>query len=96
MKKIFVTALMLTFMAMAGVASAQTQDMAKVKCAEFNQGDQNVKTYIVFWLDGYMSAQSDNTEMSDEWVKKLSMHMGGYCAKNPNKTIMEAVEEMPE
>ncbi len=96
MKKIFIAALLTVFMAMSGVALAQTQDMAKVKCSEFIQGDNNVRTYIVFWLDGYMSAESENTEMSDEWVKKLSTHMGTFCAQNPNKTIMEAAEAIPE
>ncbi len=94
MKKIFIAALFTVFMAMGGVASAK--DMAKVPCDEFMRGDNTVKAYIVFWLDGFMSAQSENTEMDDEWIKKLSTHMGMYCSQNGSKTIMDAIEAMPE
>ncbi len=94
MKKIFIATLFTCFMAMSGVASAK--DMAKVSCAEFMRGDNVVKAYFVFWLDGFMSAQSDNTEMDDEWIKKLATHMGDYCRKNSTKTIMDAIEAMPE
>lgn len=49
---------------------------------------------ILMWLDGYMSQQSDNTVLSDEWIEKLSMHMATYCSKNPNTSILEAAGAM--
>ena len=48
------------------------------------------------WIDGYMSGKSDNTMMDNAWMEKLGTHMGKYCASNPQKTIMDAIENMPE
>ena len=50
----------------------------------------------VMWIDGYMSGKSDNTMMDNAWMEKLGTHMGKYCASNPQKTIMDAIENMPE
>lgn len=48
------------------------------------------------WIDGYMSGKSDNTTISDAWIEKLGLHLGKFCGMNPNKTIMQAIEAMPE
>ncbi len=95
MKKFIVCALLTAFMGFAGVASAQDQDLAAMPCGEFVKADAQTLQLIIFWIDGYMSAQSENTIMSEEWIKKLSFHMGSYCAKNPKHTIMQAMNAMP-
>ena len=74
---------------------AEEQDMAKITCKEFLEDKKNMPMMIM-WIDGYMSGKSDNTTMSDEWVEKLGKHLGEFCGKNPGKTIMEAMEAMPE
>ncbi len=51
---------------------------------------------MVMWIDGYMSGKSGNTSISDQWMEKLGTHLGTYCAKNPAKTIMDAIEAVPE
>ena len=54
---------------------------------------KSISTMLV-WIDGYMSAKSDNTVMSNAWMEKLGGHLGQYCSKNPAKTIMDAIEAM--
>lgn len=75
--------------------AADEQDMAKITCKEFLDDKQNMPLMIM-WIDGYMSGKSDNTTMSGEWVEKLGKHLGEFCGKNPGKTIMSAMEAMPE
>jgi acid stress chaperone HdeB len=74
---------------------AKDFDIAKMTCGEFLQ-DKETTTMMIFWIDGYMSAESKNTEFSDAWMEKLGSHMGEFCGKNPEKTIMDAMEAMPE
>ncbi|MCR4666479.1 MAG: HdeA family protein [Desulfovibrio sp.] len=77
----------------AGFADDET-DMAKISCKDFLGSGDQMGTMLA-WIDGYMSAKSDNTMMSKEWMEKLGKHMGEYCAKNPGNTIMQAMDAMP-
>ena len=92
-RSFFLAALMAT--AASFSAFAEDIDMAAISCEEFLADDEGMPLTIM-WIDGYMSAKGDNTIMSEEWIEKLGEHMGTYCAKNPKKTIMDAVEAMPE
>ena len=75
-------------------SQAADQDMAKITCKDF-LADQANMPLMIMWIDGYMSAQSENTVLSEEWIQKLGMHLGMFCGKNPDKTIMQAMEAMP-
>ncbi len=94
MKK-FMIAVAAASLLLGGVSIVQSeeQDVAKIKCSDFLQDKENMGL-ILMWLDGYMSQQSDNTVLSDEWIEKLSMHMATYCSKNPNTSILEAAVAM--
>ncbi len=79
------------------VASAEEPvDMSKLSCEDFLKGDESKIGMMLMWIDGYMSGKSDNTMMDNAWMQKLGTHMGKYCASNPKKTIMDAIENMPE
>ena len=75
-------------------AGEEEVDMAKITCKDFLDAGDNMSMMLT-WIDGYMSAKSDNTMMSEEWMKKLGTHMGQYCKKNPGNTIMQAMEAVP-
>ncbi len=95
MKKILLSAVAAAVLCAAPFAAkAVDQDMAKITCKDFLADKANMPMMIM-WIDGYMSAKSDNTLMNDEWIEKLGMHLGMFCGKNPGKTIMEAIEAMP-
>lgn len=57
-------------MIIAAPAFADTNevDVGKITCGEFLKADDNGKTFMLTWIDGYMSAQSENTVMSNEWM----------------------------
>ncbi len=74
---------------------AETKDVAKVTCQEF-MNDKDDMPLLIMWIDGYLSAASDNTVFSKEWQVKLGKHMGEFCTKNPNKTIMDAMDALPD
>ncbi|WP_295384442.1 HdeA/HdeB family chaperone [uncultured Thiodictyon sp.] len=73
---------------------AKDYDLAKMTCAEFLD-DKDTTAMMIFWIDGYMSAESKDTTISDEWMKKLGTHMGEFCGEHPKKSIMDAIDAMP-
>ncbi len=95
MKKLTVMLAMCCLLSLPSVGMAEDIDMAKVTCKEFTSSDKDGMSMMLTWIDGYMSAKSDNTVMSDEWMEKLATHMGSYCVKHQNKTIMDAMDSMP-
>ncbi len=96
MKKFFLFAFLAVFLGMSNVAAAEEKDLAALKCSELLGADTTKRVAILFWMDGYLSAMSENTVMSDEWMKKLTTFTGEYCAKNPNNTIMQLMDDIPE
>ncbi len=90
-------ALVAAVLCLPAMASAEddVQDMSKITCKELLDADQNGKAMMLSWIDGYMSAKSNNTLISNAWMEKLGEHLGSYCAAHPNKTIMDAMEAVP-
>lgn len=96
MKKFLLMALAVTMLGGAPVAGhAADQDMAKITCKEFLDAKEHM-SMMIMWIDGYMSGKSGNTLISDAWMEKLGVHLGSFCAQNSSKTIMDAMEAMPE
>ncbi len=96
MKKFIMAAVAAAFLCAPAAGFAGDIDVAKIKCKDFLSQKENEIGQLLIWIDGYMSAKSDNTVMSDAWMEKLGKHMGGFCAKNGDKTIMDAIQAMPE
>lgn len=93
MKKILLT--LAAFAFMASSAMAAPTDMAKIKCNEFTASQENA-LYLTFWLDGYMSGESDNTDVSAQYMEKFAGYLNEACTKAPGKTLMEVKDDMPE
>lgn len=91
--QLLTTALAIALLGGVCTASAEEQDIAQIKCSEFLQ-DKDHMGMILMWLDGYASYKSDNTVLSDEWMQKLSAHMGSYCSQNPDTPILEAAQAL--
>lgn len=75
-------------------ARAAEIDMARLRCKNVLANEEQLPL-ILMWVDGYMSAATDNTVFSEEWMARLATHMGVYCSTHPRDTVMEAMEAMP-
>lgn len=97
MKKLLIAAALLSSMAVSAPAMAENVevDMAELTCAEFLADKEGI-TPSIFWLDGYMSAISETTVFSTDWLTALTTHMVTYCSANPNSTFMQAADAMPQ
>ena len=67
--------------------------VSQISCKEFLDSKEDEIGMILVWLDGYLSAKSDNTLMDDAWMEKLGKQLGEYCSAHPKKTIMDAVKD---
>ena len=95
MKKIILTMLAAAMFSIPAAASASDEvDVAEVSCREVLESEEDL-SYLFIWIDGYMSAASGNTRISDSWMEKLGTHIGEFCSENPDKTIMDAMKAMP-
>ena len=95
-EKSLLAALVAATLCIPAVASADDEtDMAKITCKEFLSAGESEMGLMLTWIDGYMSARSDNTMMSKAWMEKLGAHMASFCSSNPGKTIMDAMNAVP-
>ncbi len=78
------------------MAKANEIDLGSMACAQFLKGNKDATKMMLTWIDGYMSALSSNTVMSEEWMMQLATHMTTYCTKHPSKTIVDAINDMPD
>lgn len=91
MKKVLLITLAVSILCFAPLqAKSADLDVAKITCKNFLSEKEQMPVMIM-WIDGYLSGKSDNTTMSDAWIEKLGTHFGEYCAKNGDKTIMDAI-----
>ena len=96
MKKSLLAALVAATLCIPAVASADDEtDMAKITCKEFLSAGESEMGLMLTWIDGYMSARSDNTMVSKAWMEKLGAQMASFCSSNPGKTIMDAMNAVP-
>lgn len=80
----------------AAASASDEVDVAKFSCREVLESESEEDlSYLFIWIDGYMSAASGNTKISDSWMEKLGTHIGEFCSENPDKTIMDAMKAMP-
>ncbi len=100
MKTTVLFALVLSlFLSFAGASYAEGTDMAKFPCKDFAalpQTNAEALKYTIFWVDGYLSAESEDTTIDEEWLATLTKNMLTYCSANPGKTVMDAMQNLPQ
>ncbi len=93
--KLFMILVLTVFMGFSSIAQAKDTDLAKVACKDFLAMPQDKIGLMLMWIDGYLSGKSDDTVINEEWMKELGTHVATFCAKESNKTIMDAIDALP-
>lgn len=90
MKKIvalFCLGLMLAVPTAGWAAKAGSEyDIAKTTCKEIF-ADAEGLTFMLFWIDGYLSRKKNNTMMSEASIKEIGEALTEECKDNPNKKL---------
>jgi hypothetical protein len=93
MKKIpgLLLAALLLAAPLAGSARAEKIDFGKITCEEYMKTDGGDQAYFYFWLDGYVSAKTNDTVLDTEAVGKDVQALTEMCQANPGKTVLEVI-----
>ena len=75
-------------------ASAETIDLATVKCSELGTMDQADAGFLFTWLLGYAGGQAGTTTMDLSAMESLGTKIGEYCGANPDVGILSAATEV--
>jgi len=79
-------------LAVSASASAWEYDMDDVTCAEV-ASDQQVATMMIFWLDGYISAEQGDTSISEDWFNELGSALAEGCEDEPDRKLLDIVKK---
>jgi acid stress chaperone HdeB len=75
-------------------ASAETIDLATVKCSELATMNQDDAGFLFTWLLGYAGGQAGTTTMDLTAMESLGTKIGEYCGANPDVGILSAATEI--
>lgn len=66
-------------------ASAWEFDMAEVTCSDLENAEQ--AAMMMFWLDGYISAEEEDTTVSSDWIEELGNYLKEGCTEGNYKVL---------
>ena len=75
-------------------ASAETIDLATVKCSELGTMASEDATFLFTWLLGYAGGQAGTTTMDLSAMESLGTAIGEYCGANPDVGMLSAATEV--
>ncbi len=73
-------------------AQAEDWDMAKVTCEDITSEEDAI--FMVFWLDGYLSAESGDTSMSEAWIEQLVNELDTKCEQYPSARLLDIARNL--
>lgn len=61
-------------------------DMGKMTCKDIFTDPESV-TFMLFWIDGYLSHKNNNMMFSEASIKEIGEALTDECKENPNKML---------
>jgi acid stress chaperone HdeB len=82
-------------LAAISLAQAQTTvDAAKITCDQLTGFNVKDPRETAIWLSGYYHGKSGNTVFDVQGFQRDSRKLWDYCIRNPNVSVMNAIEKM--
>ncbi|QEP42907.1 hypothetical protein D5085_07085 [Ectothiorhodospiraceae bacterium BW-2] len=78
-------------LALPFTAHAWEYDMAEFTCGDIDS--EETAAMVLFWLDGYISAEKDDTTVSQEWFEELGTILSSGCYNEPTKKVLDVIYE---
>ena len=91
MKRIAATALVAGFFCTP--AHAEKVDMSTLTCAQVMAASQDDIGTMLVWMHGYIGGQNSDTMLDLTEFQQAAKDIGEYCAKNPETSLLNAVQE---
>ena len=77
----------------AAAAKSDKVDMAKVTCKDVAAKGKDEMAMMLFWIDGYLSKEKNDTVLTGEWIQELGEMIKTACSKNATKPLLKLVRE---
>jgi acid stress chaperone HdeB len=77
-------------------AHAQKLNLSTVTCKQFIESKPETINLILMWIAGFYADEDDPPVVDFDEMKSNAEKLGAYCAKNPTKRLIAAVEETIE
>jgi hypothetical protein len=87
-------ALMVASLVVASPASAQSIDLATIKCRDFIVLSKETIATLTVWLDGYYTDEEDAAVFEPDKLKSNAEKLTAFCAQNPKMGVMTAAESV--
>jgi acid stress chaperone HdeB len=85
-KRSFLGAVLL---AAAFSAQADSFNVNELTCGELLSLSDEEMGLIIFWIDGYLSGVTGDTQFNDEMLSSFAERMGAACAKSPDSRVLD-------
>ena len=90
---LFCLSLMLAVPTVVQAAKAKAEyDIAKTTCKEIFSDAESI-TFMLFWIDGYLSHKNNNTMMSEASIKEIGEALTEECKENPKQKLGAILKE---
>ncbi len=74
-------------------ATADTVDVATVKCSDLAGMGQEEGTFLFVWILGYLGGQAGATTLDLSEMESFGKSVGEYCAANPDVGVLSAAAD---
>ncbi|MEI8396284.1 MAG: HdeA/HdeB family chaperone [Rhodospirillaceae bacterium] len=68
-------------------------NMAKITCEQAVQMGDDFMSHLLFWVDGYISREHNDTIMSKEWIEEMAGIITKGCGSNPSGSVLKIVRD---
>src|ERR1700750_1598244 len=80
--------------AAAGARAKVTWDIEKITCDKYTSHKITNPQNIAIWLSGYYHGKRGDTTLETETLMRNAKRVRGYCCRNPQTSVMDAVEKL--
>jgi hypothetical protein len=93
MKALTATIVAAALLSATPVLAADALDISKLTCADFTKYDDNNKSLIMMWFEGYYTEEDEPATID---FGKMAAHLAQMlidCQANPDKKVLDAADE---
>ena len=89
--------LLISILLLSSNQTAQAQvtvDVSKITCEQYTSHKITNPQNIAIWLSGYYHGKRDDTTLETQTLIANAKKVRDYCFRNPQTSVMDAVEKL--
>ncbi|WP_051261260.1 HdeA/HdeB family chaperone [Desulfovibrio inopinatus] len=74
----------------------QGVDMGEYTCGDLMKERPEDVGLVLMWVDGYISNETGDLTLDEEWIMELAQNIGEACAGQPDVYLIDVVEKITD